>query len=209
MSQDLKPCLVHSCHSADMNEPKPKKCSCKFRVSQKYAHQMVKNGEADWLIDYTKKIPNPTWDLVYRGRVAKTPRAHTLEKAHFERGLERQEYLADQEWLSDDGAQARNIEAAAMGETEQAELFELYHNLELEERYNLFHGCGKALRELKNFSDTFGVVTGTEGRYVAEIIEGHADTLKSANCLDDPFEGRTLFPMIGQDQRTNYGKKNA
>lgn len=95
----------------------------------------------------------------------------------------------------------KDIEAAALG-GEQAELFELYHDLEIEERYNLFRGCGKALLEHKKFSDTFGTVEGDEGKYVNEIIVSRADQLKFDFAMKDPYEGRPLFPMIGQDQRT-------
>lgn len=103
---------------------------------------------------------------------------------------------------------SKNIEAAAMGDFEQIELFELYHDLEIEERYKLFGHedvpriLGKQLQELKKFSDTFGTVEGAEGKYVTEIISGRADQLKNSAAVDDPYEGRTLFPMIGWDQRT-------
>lgn len=200
--------LVHSCHSADLGEPRPKRCTCRKLITKEQAIEMVKTGAADWLIDYRGEFPMPTWNVVLRGRAKQTPRSHTIERAHIERGLERQEYLAEQLWLSDEGQMARDIEAAALG-GEQAELFEVYHDLEMEERYNLFRGMvnpnGNELKELKKFSDTFGTITGPEGKYVSEIITGRADELKRKVALDDPFEGRCLFP-IGPDQRTYRGK---
>lgn len=163
---------------------------------------MVDRGEANWIWDYSGEFPAKTWNIALNGRQAKTPRSHTLEKAHLERALEKRDYLAEQAWLSDEGQAARDIEALIMGAEEQAELFELYHDLEIEERYNLFRGCSKELAELKKFSDTFGTVEGPEGKYVADIIVSRADGLKNKAAVNDPYEGRPLFPMIGQDQRT-------
>lgn len=196
--------LVHSCHAADKNEKRPEKCKCRKLVTREIAVEMVNHGEADWLINYKGEVPIPTWDVVYKGITGKTPRSHTLEKAHLERGVERRQSLANQTWMSDEGAMAKNMDAAVMGDTEQAELFELYHDLEIQERYLLFRGCAKPLVELKKFSDTFGTVEGAEGKYVNDIIESGANKLKAEYVIDDPFEGRTLFPLIGWDQRTRY-----
>lgn len=203
--------LVHSCFSIDLNEPQPSKCKCRKLVTRDAAVELVKIGEADWVTRYDDQIPIPTWNVALRGRQKMVSRSHTLEKAHLERGLERRDQLMDAAWLSDEGTMSKNIELAAMGDYEQMELFELYHDLEIAERYNLFRGMARKddkgtqvndLTELKKFSDTFGVVEGEEGRYVAEIITGRADQLKLAVAVDDPYEGRTLFPMIGWDQRT-------
>lgn len=194
--------LVHSCHSPELSEPRPDSCKCRKLVSRDKAIEMVKHGEADWLISYENQNPMPTWNICLRGRVNKTPRSHTLERAHIERGLERRDFIAEQLWLSDEGKMSRDMEALIEGAQEQMELFELYHDLELEERYRLFRGCGTQLLEHKKFSDTFGTVEGAEGVYVNEIIVSRADQLKFEFALDDPYEGRVLFPMIGQDQRT-------
>lgn len=202
---------VHSCFSQELSEPRPAVCKCRKLVTQAKAIEMVKTGEADWLIVYDGDVPRPSWHVVYRNRTSKTPRAHTLEKAHIQRALEKRDYLAQQSWLSDEGQMSKNMELAAMGDQEQMELFELYHDLEIEERYSLFRGMNykddkgvalNKLRELKKFSDTFGTVEGPEGKYVADIITGRAHQLKNSVAVDDPFEGRPLFPMIGWDQRT-------
>lgn len=193
--------LVHSCHSPELSEPRPEVCKCRRLVTREKAVEMVKVGEADWLIRYDLEVPTPTWNICLRGRTSKTPRAHTLEKAHIQRGLERRDELADRAWLSDEGQMAKNMDAMIEGAQEQIELFELYHQLELMERYNFFRGCAPDLQELKKFSDTFGTVEGAEGKYVEEIIESRANELKLTFALDDPFEGRCLFP-IGRDERT-------
>jgi hypothetical protein len=201
-------CLVHSCYSADLGEPRPKKCTCHKLVTKEQAIELVKNGTADWVINYDHEFPMPTWNVVLRGRAKQTPRSHTLEAAHIQRGLERQDQLAEELWLSDEGQSAKDIEALAMGTLEQAELFELYHDLEMEERYNLFRKCGPELQELKKFSDTFGTMEGPEGKYVSEIITNRADQLKFSFAVDDPFEGRCLFPL-GPDQRTGVPKNKS
>lgn len=207
----FRTCLIHTCFSPELFEPRPEKCKCRKLVTPVRASEMVELGEANWVWDYSGKTPVKTWNIALNGRQAKTPRAHTLEKAHMERGLERKDYLAEQQWLSDEGKFMRNMEALVSGAEEQAELFEVYHDLEIEERYNLFLGMNSkndkgesvnSLRELKKFSDTFGTVEGEEGRYVTEIITSRANQLKFEFAVDDPYEGRVLFPMIGQDQRT-------
>lgn len=172
------------------------------------AVELVKQGECVWLTDFRGEVPIPTWNICYSSRFAKTPRSHTLEAAHIQRGLERRDQFEPN--FSDEGTMAKNIELAALGEYEQMELFELYHDLEIENRYELFRGMARTendqpvndLLELKKFSDTFGVVTGSEGKYVSEIITSRADQLKNIVAVDDPYEGRTLFPMIGFSQRT-------
>lgn len=166
---------------------------------------MVKLGEAEWVIRYEGKTPQPTWDVALRNRGAKTPRSHTIEKAHIERGLERKNQLAEALWLSDEGQMAKDIEAAAMG-GEQAELFELYHDLEMEERYHIFKGCGAQLRDLKKFSDTLGTVEGADGKCVSDVIVEQSNKLKLDAAVDDPFEGRPVLAQIGCDQRTVNGK---
>jgi hypothetical protein len=201
--------LCHSCYSPDLNESRPRSCKCRKLVTRAQAVEMVGRGEADWALD---QDGIPTWNIAYLGRTSKTPRAHTLETSNpvrsphsfgqIERGID----IAMN--FSDEGAMARNVELAALGDFEQMELFELYHDLEMEERYKLFghenmpRVIGGQLQELKKFSDTFGTVEGAEGKYVADIITGRADELKTAAAVDDPYEGRTLFPMIGWDQRT-------
>jgi hypothetical protein len=202
--------LLHSCFSPNLNEPQPKTCKCRKLVTREKAIQLVEQGECVWITDYKGEVPIPTWNICYSSRYGKTPRGHTLEKAHMERSLERRDTFPNK-YMTDEGAMAKNMEAAALGDFEQMELFELYHDLEIMERYNLFRGMnheddkGAAvndLYELKKFSDTFGTVEGKEGTYVTEIITSRADQLKSEHAVDDPYEGRTLFPMIGFNQRT-------
>lgn len=213
MSGGFRTSLLHSCYSPDLNESRPKVCKCRKLVTRTKAIELVNQGAADWVISYDGPVPVPTWNIAYRGRQKMVPRVATLERAHIERSLERRDERADQLWLSDEGAMSRNLEAAAMGDLEQMELFELYHDLEIEERYNLFRGMRRKddkgavvndLGELKKFSGTFGTVEGPEGKYVNDIIAVRADNLKNAVAVDDPYEGRPVFPLIGWDQRTSY-----
>lgn len=214
--------LLHSCFSPDLNEPQPSECRCRKLVTRDKAVEMVKHGEADWIIRFDGEFPGPTWNIAYRGRMGKTPRAQTIEKAHIERALEYRDHVAEQAWFSDEGQAAKDIEDAAMGDERKKQRHEIYHDLAMETRYRLFHGMNdikedsedkppkqlvlfeftNKLLEHKKFSDTFGTVDGEEGKYVTEVITGRADQLKSAAAMDDPYEGRTLFPMIGFNQRT-------
>lgn len=201
--------LVHSCYSPevmpDLLKAAPKKCKCRKLITKEQAEEWVSHGEADWVIRYEGNKPVKTWNIVLLGRKTKTPRGQTLEKAHLERGVERREQLAEALWLSDEGQMAKDIEAAAMG-GEQAELFELYHDLEMEERYHIFKGCGAQLRDLKKFSDTLGTVEGADGKCVSDVIVEQSNKLKLDAAVDDPFEGRPVLAQIGCDQRTVNGK---
>lgn len=200
----FRTCLVHSCFSQDLSEPRPVKCKCRKLVSKETAIELVKNGTADWLVSYEDNFPKPTWNIVYRGRKSKTPRVSSSGRTQIERGLEKQYWVAEQTWLLSEDRDAKRMEAMIEGAHEQIDLFEIEHDIAMEERCGFFHGCGKALLEHKKFSDTFGTVEGDEGKYVTEIIKSGADQLKLKFAMDDPFEGRCLFPMIGQDERTKF-----
>ena len=113
---------------------------------------MVNHGEADWVTSYDGEVPIPTWNICYRGRTGKTPRSHTLERAHIERALERRDQL---DWFNDEGIMAQNIEGAAMGGYEQMELFEFYHDLEMESRYRLFRGTNYIAESAEEKQDAF------------------------------------------------------
>lgn len=219
--------LVHSCFSIELSEPQPRNCRCRKLVTRQQAVELVNQGAADWIIDYSGGVPIPTWNICYRGRVGKTPRAHTLETCNpvraprafgqIERGI-------DFKMNHDEGQMARQMDAAVMGDHEQMELFEFYHDLEMESRYRLFRGTsyltdagedkpvkeqtlpehGNTLLDHKKFSDTLGTVEGAEAKYVEEIVRSRADEIKIAAAVRDPYEGRTLFPMIGWDQRTKH-----
>lgn len=198
--------LVHSCFSIDLFEPQPKTCKCRKLVSRDKAVEMVKRGEADWLIDYRGEVPIPTWNIAYRGRGKKTPRAKVTGRAEIERALERRDILADKLWLADEGKFARDMEDFILGAKEHMERWDMEYEILNIGRIELFGHIGnpsRELLELKKFSDTFGTVEGAEGKYVTEIITSRADEIKNAAAVDDPYEGRTLFPMIGFSQQTN------
>lgn len=199
MTEYLKTSAVHYCFSQELGEPRPKDCRCKKMVSREMAANLVKIGEADWLVDYSGKNPADTFHVVLRGRAGKTPRAHTIEKAHMERGLER---MLD---ASDNGYQADLMHAAAEGVDEAIELWASYREIELESRCSLFRGCGGDLVALKAVSDNLGNHTGHVAHYVDLIILGRATELKAENAQDDPWQGRALFSSLGGDQRTQGG----
>ena len=104
----LRPSLVHHCHSQNLNEPKPAKCRCRYRVTLDQAKKLVEEGLASWLIVDWKKdsagasIPVTSWNLVWGSKhedkdeeleavrsafALKTPRVQTIEKAHIERAF--------------------------------------------------------------------------------------------------------------------------
>lgn len=200
MTEYLKTSAVHYCFSQEMAEPRPKNCRCKKFVSRELAANLVKIGEADWLVDYDGKNPVDTFHIVLRGRAGKTPRAHTIEKAHMERGLE---HMLD---ANDNGAQAAWMQLAAEGADEAIELWAAYRDIEMETRCLLFRGCGPDLVNLKTLSDSFGKRTGHVGLYLDSILIARADALKSENAIDDPWVGRGLFSTIGGNQRTLGGQ---
>ena len=187
----FKTTLVHSCFSQELAEPQPKKCRCRKYVSKEQAQVLVNLGSADWLTDFSGDVPIPSWDVVLRGRQGKTPRTPTLERAHMERKLE----LEGEHGM-------RNPETIF----EQTERFEQYHDIEIEERLQLFRGVGPELRELKNYSDTLKNLQGDGGRQVMEQIVYKADDLKARGFTPDPFPGRAILSLIGFDQRTQPSK---
>jgi hypothetical protein len=179
-------CRVHSCFSQEYGVPKPKKCNCRKLVSKETAHKYVKDDLAEWVIDYSGDVPIPTWDIVLRGRVGKTPRAHTLEVAHMERYTERM-YNPD------------------FDSTESQELFNLYHDIEVEARLKLFGDISGTLLKAKQDSDNFGVVEGQAGKVLSDKIIQEVDNIKIIAAKNDPFPGRAVLAAIGTDQRTVGG----
>lgn len=83
MKKDVK---VHKCYSIEFGEPRPIGCKCRWTVSVKEAEDMVKKGTADWVVGYDR--PKPYQDggqICLTGRMLRTPRGATIEKAHIER----------------------------------------------------------------------------------------------------------------------------
>ena len=72
--------LIHSCHSADLNEPLPLKCSCRKRVNDDQLKQMIRDSEVI-------EIFGRPGEYCYTGRRKKTPRTPTIEKSHIERSV--------------------------------------------------------------------------------------------------------------------------
>lgn len=79
--------IVHKCYSADLGDPMPPKrsprrgysgriCRCKELISDTTAEQWVDEGQALWV---------GKGQIAFTGRVKKTPRGATIEKAHIER----------------------------------------------------------------------------------------------------------------------------
>lgn len=102
----LRPSLVHHCHSQNLNEPRPAKCRCRYRVTTEQAKKLVEEGLAsylivDWKTDSAgQSVPVTSWNLVWGSKqedsvedlekvrsafALKTPRVQTIEKAHMER----------------------------------------------------------------------------------------------------------------------------
>lgn len=201
MSRYFKTSTVHSCFSQELNERKPRKCKCRRYVSHEKAIEMVNTGEANWLIDYSLNIPIPTWHIVLYGRVNKTPRSHTLERAHIERYLERQAYYQDLEWIFNE-----HIDAEKRAKAESVSLWDEYHSIEIEERLKLFYKSGPELLKLKKLSDSQGVLTGGTGKVLSDKLVDEANKIKQSNIIDDPFVGEAIFMPIGAgDSRTEGG----
>lgn len=101
----LKPFLIHSCFSISLGEPRPAKCSCRKRLTQKQADDLLEQNLAERIVaeyrydeDQKQIIPIHSWDLVWSqaapedadelvssGYALKTPRVHTIEKADLHR----------------------------------------------------------------------------------------------------------------------------
>lgn len=165
------------------------KCACKYWVSKEEVDEFLEMNLAEPLIDDRDEIFIPTRHLVVK-MAAKTPRAHTIEKAHMERGV-----------FSDNGKMADLLECG------HYELIEQYHDIEVEERYRLFGiSVGKALLKLKKASDTLGTLEGQAGRYAEQVLLQQADRVKLETSTPDLFEGEPVLSYIGLDQRTSVSK---
>lgn len=199
MKQYFKTTKVHHCFNQEMNiengpvvperDLQPKKCKCRKFISREFAADLVADGAADWVIKYPEGTP--TFDIVLKGIVGKTPRAQTIEKAHIERYI-------DQIW---------NLGITAFEEPEVLAHLEMYHDIEMTERLKLFRNIGFELVAMKTASDDQGDLKGEAGHVLHNKIISEADTLKIANAIDDPFIGEAIFMPIGAgDQRTVVGK---
>ena len=77
---------VHSCYSIEQGEARPIPCACRKVVSVALAHEMIKRGEAEWVVGYDKAQPyHEGMKICLTGRTTQTPRCATIEKAHIER----------------------------------------------------------------------------------------------------------------------------
>lgn len=188
MRQFFKTCKVHYCFSQELGELQPVRCRCRKFVSKEVASNLVNEGEADWLLIASNDAIIPTWDLVLKGRVGKTPRAHTIESAHMERYTERM------------GGNADNSDPA---DPEVMALFEEYHDIEMETRLGLFRGVGAELLKMKKDSDTYGNIAGESGRVLSDKIVRFADEAKSTAYAPDPFPWRGFG--TSKEQRTPSG----
>lgn len=182
----FKTCKVHSCFNQEMNEPQPKICKCRKLITKDMAQKLVDDGIAQWLTDYSGEVPIPSWNLVLCGRVGKTPRAHTIERAHMERYTER-------------------MYNPNFDNSESQELLNQYHDIEMEVRLKLFGGIGSDLLRLKKDSDTYGSVEGIAGRVLVDKIMAEVDSIKWTAAKDDLYQGRAIFISLGNDQRTVGG----
>jgi hypothetical protein len=196
----FKTSLVHSCYLIDRGDLRPKpKCRCRKYVSREQASELVRLGAATWVLDDSdgKSEPIPQWDIVLLGQTSKTPRAATLERSHLERGTE----------LSDSGYLAQNMMKRVEGEEqeEDRELFEVYHDLEVVERMNLF-SCGAALKQLKEESDRFKTLRRDIAVRIAEMFATQSTKIKNEVAVDDPREGMPVLSYIGMNQETKNGK---
>jgi hypothetical protein len=150
------------------------------------AQKLVDDGVALWLIDYSGDVPIPSWHLVLSGRVGKTPRSHTIEKAHIERYTER-------------------MYNPNFDSTESQELINQYHDIEMETRLALFGSIGSNLLRLKKDSDTYGNLEGVAGKVLVDKLMTEADSIKRTAAKDDQYQGRAIFTSLGNDQRTVGG----
>jgi hypothetical protein len=186
MRSFFKTCRVHHCHSPEMGEPLPKKCRCRKLISRDMASDLVKDGIANWMLDYSGEVPIPTWNIVLSGRVGKTPRAKTIEKADLERYTER-------------------MYNPNFDSTESQELINQYHDIEMETRLSLFGSIGSNLLRLKKDSDTYGNLEGVAGKVLVDKLMTEADSIKRTAAKDDQYQGRAIFTSLGNDQRTVGG----
>lgn len=183
----FKTCKVHHCFSQELFEPRPSRCRCRKMISREFAAKLVADGVGDWLVVYPSG--NATTDIVLKGRAGKTPRAQTIEKAHMERYAER---LYSQ--------------VPDMDDPEVMQLFEIYHDIEIESRLKLFKDIGLELVSHKHFSDGHGHIVGEAARVLVTKIIAQADAMKISAAIDDPFRGEAIFNSVGKDQRTCIGK---
>jgi hypothetical protein len=64
----------------------PERCKCRMGVSEEQAKRLVSRGEA---IDFTTRLPIFTGDAIVQiGKLKRTPRAMTIEKANVERSVQ-------------------------------------------------------------------------------------------------------------------------
>lgn len=201
----FKTTRVHTCHDQSACEPRPKKCNCRKLIGMREAVDMVERGEAEWLLEYSKKGVKPTWDIILP-RVNKTPRAHTLESCNPSRAphsFGQIERIIDRS-MSDGGKCMNWIERHLDGgeEEDETHLFEEYHRLELEMKYKLFGGAGPELIILKEASDGLGTVTGERARIIDREISKRADEIKQMYLTEDLSKGQPVLLLIGLDQRT-------
>jgi hypothetical protein len=150
------------------------------------ASDLVKDGIANWMLDYSGEVPIPTWNIVISGRVGKTPRAKTIEKADLERYTER-------------------MYNPNFDSTESQELINQYHDIEMETRLSLFGSIGSNLLRLKKDSDTYGNLEGVAGKVLVDKLMTEADSIKRTAAKDDQYQGRAIFTSLGNDQRTVGG----
>lgn len=77
---------VHKCYSIELGEPRPVTCKCRLTVSVGEAESMVKRGAAEWVVGYDRpKAYQDGGQICLAGKMLRTPRGATLEKAHIER----------------------------------------------------------------------------------------------------------------------------
>ena len=83
MKKDVR---VHKCYSIELGEPRPISCKCRLTVSVEEAENMVKKGTAEWVVGYDRpKAYQDGGQVCFTGKMLRTPRGATIEKAHIER----------------------------------------------------------------------------------------------------------------------------
>lgn len=163
-------------------------------------------GEANWLMDYSGEFPVPTWDLVLYGRANRPSRARTLEFSRFHRAPKAHSIIdraVDTRKISDNGEMMEKMNELADGDVETADLFEAYHDTEIEARLKMFRKVGSQLYETKKMSDRVGTVEGQSGRLFVIKLVHFTDKLKNDVFVPGPDGPVLLF--IGSDQRTCVG----
>lgn len=190
MRQFFKTTKLHHCFAQDKGERLPDKCRCRRFISIEFARQLVADGIADWLVDFL--TATQTKDIVLSGKVGKTPRAKTVEKADIER-------YVDAIWRQKNGMESFE------GDDEVLALYDRYHDSDIEVRCELFKGIGMELLAHKQFSDTHGNIAGIAARVLADKLIDQADAMKLSVAVDDPYVGLALFMPLGGDQRTCVG----